>query len=260
MAGSRGRRWFAGRGAWKLAAAGALAAAVAGLAARTAGAAEATRVLSAFDDDNRFDFNLTLSFLRESKTAFIKRESTVTLTNVAGDSVTRNQLVRDLQYKQTRNVLGLRADFGVLRDVGFHIEAPIVLTDDRELDFDQSLGGDCTYPGQATIPACVNAQNSTALRDGIGSIPGMTPSSTSWGLDARHNRPYTVQQPTPLNPNPPPPPTTLFAGPTRSGIEYLGLGLDWAIFNQMRDDTKPTFKVGFDARASTSARTCGSTR
>ena len=125
-------------------------------------------MVSAFDDDNRFDFNLTLSFLHEAKSAFIKRESTVTLTNAAGDSVTRNQLVRDLQYKQTRNVLGLRADFGVLRDVGFHIEAPIVLTDDRELDFDQSLGGDCTFPGPGDrSPACVNAQNSTALRDGI---------------------------------------------------------------------------------------------
>jgi len=222
MLGSRGRSWFAVG----------LVAAVAGLAARTAGAAEATRVVSAFDDDNRFDFNLSLSFLHEAKSAFIKRESTVTLTNAAGDSVTRNQLVRDLRYKQTRNVLGLRADFGVLRDVGFHIEAPIVLTDDRELDFDQSLGGNCTYPGQVPIPACVNSQNSTALRDGI--LPGYM--QGSYGLDAGHNRPYSS------------PSQTVFSGPTRSGIEYLGLGLDWAIFNQARDDTKPTFKVGFDAR------------
>ena len=47
---------------------------------------------------------------------------------------------------QTRNVLNLRADFGILCDVGFHVEAPIVLGDDRELDFDQSLGGNCTPP------------------------------------------------------------------------------------------------------------------
>jgi len=226
------RRRFAVR----LAAVGALATAVAGLAARTAGAAEATRVVSAFDDDSRFDFNLTLSFLHEAKSAFIKRESAVTLTNAAGDSVTRNQLVRDLMYKQTRNVLGLRADFGVLRDVGFHVEAPIVLTDDRELDFDQSLGGDCTYPGQVAIPSCVNAQNSTTLRDGI--LPGYM--QNSYGLDAGHNRPFTA------------PAQTVFSGPTRSGIEYLGFGLDWAIFNQLRDDTKPTFKIGFDARVDVS--------
>ena len=225
MLGSRGRRWFAG-------CAGSGSPRSSGLAARTAGAAEATRVVSAFDDDNRFDFNLTLSFLHEAKSAFIKRESTVTLTNAAGDSVTRNQLVRDLQYKQTRNVLGLRADFGVLRDVGFHIEAPIVLTDDRELDFDQSPGGNCTFPGQAPIPSCVNSQNSTALRDGI--LPGYM--QNSYGLDSGHNRPYSS------------PSQTVFSGPTRSGIEYLGLGLDWAIFNQARDDTKPTFKIGFDAQ------------
>ncbi len=245
MLGSRERRWFAGR-APSLAAAGVLAI-LTGLVARTAGAAEATRVLSAFDDDNRFDFNLSLSFLHEAKSAFIKREQTVTLTNANGDSVTRNELVRDLQYKQTRNILGLRADFGVLRDVGFHVEAPIVLTDDRELDFDQSLGGNCIFPGQVQVPTCVNAQNSTALHDGIGGIPGMVPSQTSWGLDANHNRPYSVPPPTAANPNPSPP-QQFFSGPTRSGIEYLGLGLDWAIFNQARDDTKPTFKVGFDAR------------
>ncbi len=234
MLGSRERRWFASR-APRLAAAAVLSSVVwilSGVAARTAGAAEATRVVSAFDDDNRFDFNLTLSFLHEAKSAFIKRESTVTLTNANGDSVTRNELVRDLQYKQTRNILGLRADFGVLRDVGFHVEAPIVLTDDRELDFDQSLGGDCTYPGQVPVPSCVNAQNSTLLRDGILNGYGQG----SYGLDANHNRQYQA------------PSQTVFSGPTRSGIEYLGLGLDWAIFNQARDDTKPTFKIGFDAR------------
>ena len=238
MPGARGRRWFAVPGARKLAAAGVLAVAIAGPATPTASAAEATRVVSAFDDDNRFDFNLTLSFLHEAKSAFIKREQAVTLTNAAGDSVTRNELVKDLQYKQTRNVLGLRADFGVLRDVGFHVEAPIVLTDDRELDFDQSLGGDCpnNFPGQVPIPTCVNGQNSTARLDGIGSYPGMMSSASNYGLDAKHNRQYQA------------PSQTYFSGPTRSGIEYLGLGLDWAIFNQVRDDTKPTFKVGFDTR------------
>ncbi len=232
MLGSRERRWFAVRGASIFAAAGVVTAVLAVLAPRPAGAAEATRVVSAFDDDNRFDFNLTLSFLHEAKSAFIKRENAVTLTNAAGDSVTRNELVKDLQYKQTRNILGLRADFGVLRDVGFHIEAPIVLTDDRQLDFDQSLGGDCIVPGQAGVPNCVNAQNSTLLHDGI--VPGF--GQSSYGLDANHNRAYMS------------PSQTVFSGPTRSGIEYLGLGLDWAIFNQARDDTKPTFKIGFDTR------------
>ncbi len=201
------------------------------VAPRAAGAAEVTRVVSAFDDDNRFDFNLTLSFLHEAKSAFVKRESLVTRTAPNGDMVTRSELVKDLQFQQTRNILDLRADFGIFWDIGFHVDVPIVLTDDRRLDFDQSLGRDCLYPGQATIPTCVNAQNSTILRDGI--LPGF--GQTSYGLDASHNRPY--QDPS----------QTVFSGPTRSGIEYLGLGVSGAIFNQARDDTKPTWLVGFDA-------------
>jgi hypothetical protein len=199
---------------------------------RAGRAAEVTRVVSALDDDNRFDFNLTLGWVHEAKTAFIKRESMVTRTDSLGNAVTRQELVKDLQYRQTRNVLGLRADFGVLQDVGFHIEAPLVLNDERRLDFDQSQGHDCLYPGQAEVPTCVNETNSTVLRDGI--LPGG--GTSSYGLDAVHNRRY--QSPSP----------TVFRGPTRSGLEYLGLGLTWAVFNQTRDDTKPTWTLGFDSR------------
>ena len=58
MLGSRGRRWFGGRGAWTLVTALVLA----GPAGRRARAAEVTRVVSALDDDNRFDFNVTAAF------------------------------------------------------------------------------------------------------------------------------------------------------------------------------------------------------
>lgn len=39
-----------------------------------------------------------------------------------------------------------------------------------------------------------------------------------------------------------------FESPTRSGIEYLALGLDFGIFNQYRDPSKPTWVVGFEGR------------
>lgn len=39
-----------------------------------------------------------------------------------------------------------------------------------------------------------------------------------------------------------------FKSPTRSGLEYLGLGLDYAIFNQVRNPTKPTWVVGVETR------------
>jgi hypothetical protein len=193
--------------------------------ARPAGAAEVTRVVSALDDDNRFDLNLTISWLHESKSALIKREW-------QSDQSPQTQIVKDLEYLQTRNILDLRADFGILWDVGLHVEAPIVLSDDRRLDFDQKLGGDCIYPGQAASATCVNSQNSTILRDGI--LPGF--GQSSYGIDAAHNRPFTS------------PDRSVFRGPTRSGLEYLGMGLTWAPFNQARDDTKPTWTVSFDSR------------
>jgi hypothetical protein len=43
-----------------------------------------------------------------------------------------------------------------------------------------------------------------------------------------------------------------FEAPTRSGIEYLAVGLDFGPFNQHRDHTKPTWVIGFEGRFSVS--------
>jgi hypothetical protein len=42
--------------------------------------------------------------------------------------------------------------------------------------------------------------------------------------------------------------TVPFTSPTRSGIDYISGGLDWAIFNQQRDFTKPTWVIGVEGR------------
>jgi hypothetical protein len=39
-----------------------------------------------------------------------------------------------------------------------------------------------------------------------------------------------------------------FGAPTRSGVDWFSVGLDWAIFNQQRDFTKPTWVVGVEGR------------
>lgn len=41
-----------------------------------------------------------------------------------------------------------------------------------------------------------------------------------------------------------------FESPTRSGIEYLAVGLDFGVMNQFRDLTKPTWVIGFEGRFS----------
>jgi hypothetical protein len=42
--------------------------------------------------------------------------------------------------------------------------------------------------------------------------------------------------------------TVPFTSPTRSGIDYFAAGLDWAISNQQRDETKPTWVIGVEGR------------
>ncbi len=52
-----------------------------------------------------------------------------------------------------------------------------------------------------------------------------------------------------------------FKSPTRSGIEYLAAGLDFGIFNQARDPSKPTWVFGFEGRFSVGEpmHACGNT-
>jgi hypothetical protein len=186
-----------------------------------------TRVVSALDDENRFDFNLTAWWQHQTESSFVKRESQSALASTT-------EIIKDLKYAQTRDVLDLRADFGILWDVGVHIQLPIVLADSSSLSFDQSEGGNCIFPGDPSglRPTCVNQNNSTILRDGI--LPGF--GGTSWGFDAAHNRPFTGAGT-----------TGVFQSPSRHGIENLGLGITWAALNQLRDDTKPTWTLSFDA-------------
>ncbi len=56
--------------------------------------------------------------------------------------------------------------------------------------------------------------------------------------------PYTLADPQ----GGPPLFTVPFTSPTRSGIDYFAAGLDWAIYNQERDDTKPTWIIGIEGR------------
>src|SRR5262249_42560436 len=155
------------------------------------------------------------------------------------------ELVRDLKYERTRHLLDLRAEFGVLWDVSLFIAVPLVLGDSRSLSFDQD--GPCTFPPAAS-PSCVNQANSTTLNDAVpdparptlprANAPTILPNGSSgWGLNATGRAPalYTAG-------------TRVFEGPGRSGIESLNFGINWAVLNQAKDDTKPTWTVGFEAR------------
>ncbi len=162
------------------------------LVAGAARAAEVTRVVTALDQNDTFDFNLAATWFHDARSARIYREYEA--TNTAGGI----EVAPDLKYARTTDTLDLRADFGILWDVGLHVDLPIVLHDSNNLTFDSG----------------VNATTPIFAQDGI--FP--TPTSS-----------------------------TVFQSPTRSGLQYLGLGIKWAAFNQRRDDTKPTWTLNFDA-------------
>jgi hypothetical protein len=199
------------------------------LCASGARAAEVTRVVSALDDDNRYDFNLTLAWLHEARSSFVMRED----QNKPLENGTF-ALSKDSQYAQTRDVVDLRMDFGLLWDVGFHVAVPYVIADQRTLSFDRSAGGGCTGP-----PECVNSSTSTVLRDGI--LPGYDQST--YGLNSPAQLPNGAYGAPFMSPS-----SGLFTGPTRKGFESLNLGLTWAAFNQRRDDTRPTWTLNFEAK------------
>ena len=210
--------------------------------AAPARAAEETRVVSGFDHGSHVDINGSISWLHEIRRGYLKRETETPQTKPTSATQptpmgTPQYLepIKDLSYLQTRDVLNLRVDVGVFWDLGFHIEAPLVLHDARSLDFDRSAGG-CSDVGSSTIspPDCVNWNNSPLLRDRI--LPGFG-NAAQHGLDAQHGgRPFDSST------------YTVFRGPVRSGLESLNLGLAWAALNQARDDTKPTWTLGFDAK------------
>jgi hypothetical protein len=198
-----------------------LAVAVAVCGVRAARAAEVTRVVSGSRQKGDWvDIDLSLGWTHEARRAAIKRELEGQATG--GQIALRNDLV----FRQSRDALRLRADVGVWRDLSLFLALPIVLADDRSLDFDRSSCGFGAAPG------CIDENNATILRDGI--LPGF--GSPSFGLDSRHQRPF--QRPS----------ETVFRGPTRKGLEYLGLGASWALLNQDRDFTHPTWIVRAEAR------------
>jgi hypothetical protein len=183
------------------------------LAAQVVSAAEVTRVLSARSIRD-VDFDFSVAWLHDHEKSSVKREYV---------SPGALLLINDLISKRSRDSLQLRADVGIFHDFSLFLAGSLVLADQHTLEFDRS--GDC-----AASP-CVE----TLLRDGI--LLGSP--SASWGLDAEAGKPFTGSA------------STVFAGPKRSGFEYLALGGRWAPFNQARDKTKPTWIVSLETRLST---------
>lgn len=190
-------------------------------------AAELTELTSAFDKDNPFDAHFSVGYSYSLSRGAIKRER-------VGEADQRAiKLVKEARYSQIRHFLNLRAEFGIWKDLQFHIALPITLSDSRTLSFAQNGGSDCKNPGIAgqVTDNCVTPANSTIVADGFldrAALEGNNFRVIDWGSSS-------------------PPPGGLLL-PNRAGVDQLHFGISWAPVSQARDSTKPTFVLGFEAR------------
>ncbi len=200
-----------------------LAASALPLGARSSAAAEITDVATAFEDDNPFDLRARIGYEHDEARGAIKREA-----EVPGSS--ELQVLKDLTYARSRDAMSARLEAGIFHELGVFVELPFVLDDQTELHYDQSLGSGCVYPGGTGTPNCVNASNSSTVRDGI---------APKNGYDAG-----AAGGPTSGN--------LLFRGAPRGGsgldaFDTINVGINWAVLSQRRDPTKPTWVLGFES-------------
>lgn len=203
-----------------------LAAALAGLAplaaAAPAAAGPASDVASAFDEGDPFDLHLAFDYRLDIHRAAIRREEAGRPGTDPTDPVPVSD---DLYFSGTRHTITPRLALGLFQDLAITGALPLVLSDNRTLELDQR-DTPCTFD----IPdaTCVSRGSSSTLQDGLLPTGGYDGQSGGAAFSGTDNR--------------------VFRAPTRSGVDQLHVGLVWAPMNQRRDPTKPTWKLGAEAR------------
>jgi len=188
-------------------------------ASQVANAAEVTRVASSFDQDfngNRFDLHIGATYDFDFKRGAILRE-----WGAGG----KNNLAKDLIYRQLRHTVTPMIEIGLWHDISVYVAMPVVISDNRNYEFDQEEGSGCQFPSANSDPGtstCVNKTNSTSIRDGI--IPRD-------GFDAfEDTNPYGqfAEDETEM----------IFRAPTRRGLDQIHVGLKIGILSQARSASK----------------------
>ncbi len=118
------------------------------------------------------------------------------------------QKTKDLTFHQFRHVITPRATMGIYHDTFVSVALPIVIQQARELEL----------------------VNGLARTDSSTVVDGLLPAE---GFDA-------------TDPGTPLPDNLMFKGRKRSGLSQVHLGLGVAPMSQLRDPTKPTWKLGAD--------------
>ncbi|WNG47037.1 hypothetical protein F0U60_25090 [Archangium minus] len=174
-------------------------------------AADVTRVASSFEDNDPFGMFIDVGFEHTQRRTKILREV------LSSDGGSR-QLTPELWYKGHDTRLNLDLAFGLYQDVEFSFGLPIVLAWNEDWSFVSGRNA-----GNSSITNnCLRANGS--LTD-----PSCDP-ATGAGTQPLFNVPLES---------------------FRGGLGNMRFGLAWAVFNQRKDDTKPTWVVGLDYEAPT---------
>jgi hypothetical protein len=151
-------------------------------------------VIDAFDDEDLFDLNISVGYLRTWEFGTIQRQADGPAVGDGRNSTHWNDIAN---YERGINTLNIGLDVGIFRDLAVYARLPLILSDDRSL----------------------------------ASADGFQASYLDTGLDGPL---FDLSDP--------------FRSPTRSGVDYLGVGLAWSILNQNRDETLPTWMVMIEGR------------
>lgn len=184
--------------------------------AAPAGAAELTQLATAGEPGNPFDLRLSIGWDRMQQRGKITREAPDPTANPPFGGIVDQT---ELRYRRVANVLVPRIAFGIYEDLELRFDIPYVLADDRTWRF--------------------------GFEDGL--PVGPTSTIANNGVDAM-NRPCAVT-PCPLFPVGDG--TTVYHGAKLGDVRA---GIAWGIFNDRKDDTKPSWVVGLDVTLPTAAR------
>ena len=180
-------------------------------AALPAHAGPHSEIASAFDEGDAFDIHTSVTYQFSSKSAGVKRE----LVGGPGSGPdTGIPIVKDLVFSSIEHRIVPRLELGVFTDLALSVELPVILRRTSELALDDG----------------VDRGNSTVIGDGLLSESGFDaddPAGPGFGSGDQ-----------------------LFRGTDRAGLDQIHLGVTWAPMNQVRDWTKPTWKIGAEVRVS----------
>ena len=192
------------------------------LAVPSAHANHRTDLTSAFDEGDPYDANVSVGYTRTLFKGSIKREA------LGPGHEGGTALAKELTFTNIRHILSVRAELAIFRDLQFHLEIPVILSDSRALKLADNGGDSC---GAQVRQNCVTKENSTLIRDGFVPNEAAFPGNTAGAFIGSNDGPPGG-----------------FLLPNRSGLDQIFLGLSWAVMNQNRDATKPTWVIGFEAR------------